>query len=52
MSILTEEEAFRLLTNFNCCFNHKGEKRHIGSNWQNNPNPATSPVRTSRELRP
>ena len=37
MSILTQEEAYRLLTNFNCCFIHKGEKRPIGSNWQSNP---------------
>jgi putative DNA primase/helicase len=37
MSILTQEEAFRLLTNFNCCFIHIGEKRPIGSNWQHNP---------------
>jgi len=37
MSILTQEEAYRLLTNFNCCFIHTGEKRPIGSNWQRNP---------------
>ena len=37
MSILTQEEAFRLLTNFNCCFIYKGEKRPIGANWQHSP---------------